>query len=76
MMMTVDAAVERIAGRAIPETVVWVAIIAIAMEEETPMIPAMKCSVLISNTNFILGYECDEIDEDDELILNVEVIIL
>ena len=46
------------------------------MEEETPMIPAMKCSVLISNTNFILGYECDEIDEDDELILNVEVIIL
>lgn len=46
------------------------------MEEETPMIPAMKCSVLISNTNFIRGYECDEIDEDDELILNVEVIIL
>ena len=51
--MTVDAAVERIAGRAIPESVVWVAIIAIAMEEETPMTPAVKCSVLISNKNFI-----------------------
>jgi hypothetical protein len=23
------------------------------MEEETPMIPAVKCSVLISNKNFI-----------------------
>jgi len=53
MIMTVDAAVERIAGRAIPEIVVWVAIIAIAMEEETPMTPAVKCSVLISNKNFI-----------------------
>jgi hypothetical protein len=74
-MITVYAAVDRIAGSAIPCREVCVATIAMAMEEETPMIPAMKCSVLISNTNFIRGYECDEIDEDDELILNVEVII-
>jgi hypothetical protein len=53
IIKAVDAAVERMAGSAIPGTDVWVVTIAMAMEEETPMTPAMKCSVLISKTSFI-----------------------